>query len=264
PLAAVVGDEFPLRVALYNYLEEDNQVLVTLGNDSWLTILDGSERILDVAANSVESVHFTIRPEQFGVHPLLITAGNARISDAVLRNLTVEPKGRWVERVFSGELSDDDNDDVMFSLNSDRVPGSETAYVKFQGGFTSFVLDGAESFITFVSGCGEQSTSRLSVDVAAYKHLLEAGKSSEELARYEDTIIKGIQYELGFLEDNPDGPGRAITWQRRPPPDIWLTAWALFAFQDVKDVGFGCVKHIWSAQWNPTAPSGFLMWVTGP
>ncbi|MCJ2556938.1 MAG: hypothetical protein LN415_07530 [Candidatus Thermoplasmatota archaeon] len=244
PLAAVVGDEFPLRVAVYNYLDEDNQVLVTLGNDSWFSILDGGNRFLDIAANSVESVHFTIRAEEFGVHPILITAGNARVSDAVLRNLTVEPKGRWVERVFSGELSGDDSDVVVFDLNPNRNPGTETAYLKFQGGFTSVVLDGAENFIVFVTGCGEQSTSRLSVDVAAYKHLLESGKSSEELAKYEETIIKGIQYELGFLRSDPFVPGRAITWYRQPPPDMWLTAWALFAFQDVKEAGFGLDDRI--------------------
>ncbi|MFQ6128432.1 MAG: alpha-2-macroglobulin family protein [Thermoplasmata archaeon] len=238
PLAAVVGDEFPLRVAVYNYLEEANQVLVTLDNASWLTILDGDQRLLDLSPNSVQSTYFTIRPEEFGVHSFLITAGNARISDAVQRNLTVEPKGRWVERVFSGKLDNDDDATVMFSLNPNRVPESETAIVKVQAGVTSFFLDGAESYIVFVSGCGEQSTSRLSVDAAAYKHLLDGGKSPEELAPYEQTIIEGIQHELTFVKNNPDGPGRAVTWYYQPPPDKWLTAWALFAFRDLKETGF--------------------------
>lgn len=237
PVSAVQNDTFPLKIMIYNYLTEENNVTVRLYNDTWFELLDNDEKSVLVSANSVSSVSFRIKATEIGTHNVSVLAGNPRISDAVVREMRVVPKGLLVENVISGRMDGNDSvtEDVLLSATG--IPGTEVAYVKIQPGVESVVIDGAEKYIVFVSGCGEQSTSRLSVDVAAYKHMLETGLTDEQMAKYEYVVTQGIQHELMYLVNDPDGNGRAITWFSGPP-DIWLTAWATFAFKDLEDTGF--------------------------
>ncbi|TET89413.1 MAG: hypothetical protein E3J35_09915 [Methanomassiliicoccales archaeon] len=237
PVSVVQNDTFPLRVMVYNYLTTENNVTVQLTNDSWFELLDQNEKSVLVSPNTVSSVTFNIKATEIGLHDVSILAGNQQISDSVVRKLMVEPKGMLVEHLKSGRLDDSDSVTESITLSSSGIPGTEVAYVKLQPGMESVVVDGAEKYIVFVSGCGEQSTSRLSVDVAAYKHLLESGLTDEQMAKYEQIVTQGIQHEMMYLVDDPTSGGRAISWFGESP-DLWLTAWATFAFQDLEDVGF--------------------------
>jgi uncharacterized protein YfaS (alpha-2-macroglobulin family) len=237
PVSAVQNDTFPLKIMIYNYLTEENNVTVRLYNDTWFELLDNDEKSVLVSANSVSSVSFRIKATEIGTHNVSVLAGNPRISDAVVREMRVVPKGLLVENVLSGRLDGTDSSTEDVLLSATGIPGTEVAYVKIQPGAESVVIDGAEKYIVFVSGCGEQSTSRLSVDVAAYKHMLQTGLTDEQMAKYESVVTQGIQHELMYLVDDPNGNGRAITWFSGPP-DIWLTAWATFAFKDLEDIGF--------------------------
>ncbi len=235
PLGAVVGDQFPLRASVFNYLDQDMDVWVTLANDTWFVLQDEAWKNLTVPARSVRGVEFLITAKEWGTHKVSLLAGNALISDAVVRDIAIDPAGPWREQVVSGEVTDDETVTIGLDLNAARIPGTEVAYVKLQGGMEAVFLDGAENYIVFVSGCGEQSTSKLSVNIAAYKHLADGGAADEQLFAFETKIVQGIQHELTFLVEAE--AGRAISWFGREP-DLWLTAWALFAFQDLQDAGF--------------------------
>lgn len=243
PVSVVQNDTFPLRVMVYNYLTTEHNVTVQLTNDSWFELLEGNEKSVMVSPKSVTSVTFRIRATDIGLHNVSILAGNQWISDAVVRKMMVEPKGLLVEHVKSGRLDSDDSVSERITLDSSGIPGTEVAYLKLQPGMESVIVDGAEKFIVFVSGCGEQSTSRLSVNVAAYKHLMESGMTDEQMAKYEQLITQGIQHELMYLVDDPQSQGRAISWFGQSP-DLWLTAWATFAFKDLEDVGFGIDERL--------------------
>jgi hypothetical protein len=126
------------------------------------------------------------------------------------------------------------------TLSSQRVPGSENAFIKLQGGMEAVMLDGAESFIRFVSGCGEQSMSTLNIDILAFDTVQQLGTATEEkMFEYERIVTQGIQHELQYLVDAKNGKGQGIVWF---PDDIdvhqWLTSWGLITFQDAIDAGF--------------------------
>ncbi|MBN1389284.1 MAG: hypothetical protein JXA22_01435, partial [Candidatus Thermoplasmatota archaeon] len=93
--------------------------------------------------------------------------------------------------------------------------------------------------IQFVSGCGEQSMSTLSVDILAYDQAQEGDIKAEDLLRFEQICTQGIQHELMYLVDGKNDPGRGIVWF---PGDQdvhpWLTSWGLLTFQDAIDAGF--------------------------
>jgi hypothetical protein len=237
PLSVIQNDIFPLKVMIYNYISEPNNVTVRLFNDTWFELQDSNVKQILVEPNSVTSVSFRIKASEIGVHEVSILAGNARISDAVVREMRVDPKGQLIEYVISYRLDDNDTSTEHITLDPTGIPGTEVAYVKLQPGIESVLIDGAEKYIIFVSGCGEQSTSRLSVDVAAFKHLMETGITDEQMAKYEQILTQGIQHELIYLVTDMRSFGRAISWFGGPP-DLWLTAWATFAFKDLEDVGF--------------------------
>jgi CD109 antigen len=238
PVSVVRGDEFPLRVLVYNYDSVESNITIELASDSWFTLLSDSVQYAVVDAQSVSSVDFVIQAEKVGDYNITINASTPTLADKVVKEMTVEPDGKKVIDLRNGQLQDDSTATEALTLSSDRVPNSENAYVKLQGGMEAVVMDGAEDFIRFVSGCGEQSTSKLSVDIAAYKNLQGGSMTVEELFEYEVIINQGIQHEMQYLVNDAASGGKAIVWHSGESPDIWLTAWAVFAFQDLKDAGF--------------------------
>ncbi|MBI5000796.1 MAG: hypothetical protein HZB92_04625 [Euryarchaeota archaeon] len=238
PVSAVRGDEFPLRVMIYNYLRTPMNVSVVLQGDSWFDSLDGASRMVGVSGESVTGVTFRIRPQLVGRHNVTILAGNMQTSDMVVREMRVEPNGKLRTVTQNAVLDDNASAALRADAFQSLVPGSQGAVLRIEAGLLALTLDGAGDFIQFVSGCGEQSTSRLSVDVAAYKNLLMSDVSDEQMAKYETILTQGIQHELIYLMAPADAPGRAICWHNGEPADLWLTAWALFAFQDLRDAGF--------------------------
>jgi hypothetical protein len=179
-----------------------------------------------------------IRTKEVGKFKITVDGDNGRKIDRVIKEIRVEPDGKAFEELINGGLDNDETVNATISFNADRIPNSTNAYVKLQGGIEAITLDGAENYIQFVSGCGEQSTSRLSVDIAAYKNLLKGDMTDEQMLKYENIIIQGIQHELIYLVDVSIFGGKAIVWHQGEPADLWLTAWASFAFQDLEDAGF--------------------------
>jgi CD109 antigen len=244
PVSVVRGDEFALRILIYNYLGTSSTITVELKDESWFALLSEANKDVHVEANSVSSVYFHIKAKDVGEHNLLISATNGDVEDKVIKQMEVVPDGKAILEIRNGQLDDESRESENLELISNRIENSENVYVKLQGGMEAIALDGAEDFIRFVSGCGEQSTSRLSVDIAAYKNLLEGGVTDEKLFKFETIINQGIQHELIYLVDDSSSGGKAIVWHCGESPDLWLTAWALFAFQDLLDTGFAVDENI--------------------
>ncbi len=239
PVSAIRGDEFPLRVLIYNYDNKDHEIDVKIIESEWFELLSNPEKIITVKSNSVSSVEFNIRPKTVGKHNVTIYASSKDKKDAIIKEMRIDPDGKALIGIKNGELNNDQTVKTDLILLPNRVPQSENTFVKIQGGMESVILDGAEGFIHFVSGCGEQSLSMLSVDILAYQNLLnKEGVTEEQMFKYENMITQGIQHELIYLKDGKDG-GRGIVWfphDRDAHP--WLTSWGLLTFQDAKNSGY--------------------------
>ncbi len=244
PVSVVRGDEFPLNVMIYNYLDTEQTVNVTLADDPWFTLLSPDNRTVVVPANYVSSVSFTITAEKVGWHTVTIHAESEEASDAVVRAMKVAPDGKKTETMFNGEVGDGSVTHTLY-LAEDLIEGSENAWVKIQGSIEAVLLEGVDEFIQSVSGCGEQSLSMLSVDILAYDTVVKLGASPEDMFAYESIVNQGLQHELMYLVDSNNGIGRGIVWF---PGDQdvhpWLTSWGLIAFQDAINAGFGLDEDI--------------------
>jgi len=254
PVEVVRRDEFPLNIMVYNYHHEEQEITVKLENESWFDLLagdpddsDNPERpddpddffqVVSVAPASVVGLEYIIKAQDVGKFNVTLTASSNLMADKVIREMTIVPDGQLIQHILNGELSDNMTIEELITLAADRIPNSENAYLKLQGSMDAVAIEGAEQYIRFVSGCGEQSMSTLSIDVLAYSLVKEAG-GSEKLFEYETICTQGIQHELTFLMDAKNGEGRGIVWF---PSDEdvhpWLTSWGILTFQDAIDAGF--------------------------
>jgi hypothetical protein len=245
PVSVVRNDEFPLKILIYNYATYDSEVTVTLSKGSWFELLsDSNVASVVVNASSVSSIDFIIQAKEVGKFNITVEGDNGFSIDRIIKEMRIVPDGKPIEELINGALENKQTANATIELLPNRIPNSTDAYVKLQGGMEAITMDGAENYIQFVSGCGEQSTSRLSVDIAAYKNLLKGDLTDEKLFKFENIITQGIQHELMYLIDVASVDGKAIVWHKGESADMWLTAWASFAFQDLEDVGFNFDEDI--------------------
>jgi CD109 antigen len=240
PVSVVRNDTFPLRIMVYNYDNVSHEVTVTLEEDSWFEVLDDTTQKVTVPADNVSKVMFDIRALEVGEHDVSVSGTNGIASDMVIKPMRVDPDGKRVSETINGKLSDNQSVTETITKSSLRVPNSENAFIKLQAGMEAVLLDGAETFIRRVSGCGEQSMSSLNIDILAFDTVTKLGTSTEEkMFEYEHIVTDGIQHELQYLLPAKNGKGRGIVWF---PDDEdvhqWLTSWGLITFQDAIDAGF--------------------------
>ncbi len=237
PVKAVLGDEFELRATVYNYLDVPSTVQVGI-SATGLEVVSPDKGSAVLGPNSVSSVSVRLRATDVGDATVSLDATNEHMADAVERTVRVVPNGVVEENVENGILEDTSSVSLAVNLSEDRVPGSEVAYVKLQGSMNAVALDGAEEYIQYVSGCGEQSLSTLSMDVLAYR-MLDPSLGNDRRRQYEQIVVQGLLHELAYLVNDPAGHGRGIVWfPSDQGPHPWLTSWGLITFQDALDAGF--------------------------
>ena len=87
------GEEITVTVTLYNYLPQAQEVRIEPAPDDWYTLLPPSAipYTLTLPPNDVSTVQFFVRAERAGRFSLRVEAQGERMSDAVARDVTVEP-----------------------------------------------------------------------------------------------------------------------------------------------------------------------------
>ena len=108
PYSAIRGEGFPVKVALYNYLDTAQEFVVELEESADFALLDRSVKTVSVAPGEVGGVEFDIRLTTLGRLPVKVTARSRESADAVVETLLVEPEGVARESVANAILSADD------------------------------------------------------------------------------------------------------------------------------------------------------------
>jgi CD109 antigen len=238
PYSVIRGEEFPVRVALYNYLDEPQEVVVDIsteeGESEWFKLLDSSQKVVNVEPNGVASASFTIKPTAVGVQRLKITARSPKAADAVVKELLVVPEG--VEReivqniVLKGGTSETISTEVPLE---GLVEDSARAYLAVTGSYLTQTLDGLESLLQMPFGCGEQNMIFMAPDIHVTSYLKESGQLKPEImAKAELLMLTGYQRELTFRRT--DGSFSAFG-QSDKEGSLWLTAFVLKTFSLSKE-----------------------------
>ncbi|MBN1774767.1 MAG: hypothetical protein JXB32_26145, partial [Deltaproteobacteria bacterium] len=97
PVALTQNDEISLPIALYNYLDQAQEVELELVDGSWFAV-DGNRKLtVRLQPNEVTARFFRIKAKAPGKHQLTVYARGERKSDAIRREIRVEPDGVPVE-----------------------------------------------------------------------------------------------------------------------------------------------------------------------
>jgi len=232
PYSAIRGEEFPVKVAIYNYLDQPQSVLVQIDNADWFDLLDESQETVDIAPNEVGGVEFQIKPTKLGVGELKITARSNQAADAVVKKLIVEPEGVAREDVQNLVLSPGNNTVVNTDIPAFVVDGSGRAYIAVTSSYLTQTINGLDALIQMPFGCGEQNMILFAPDVYITKYLKESGQLKPEImAKAEKLMITGYQRELTYQRS--DGSFSAFG-DNDEQGSLFLTAFVLKCFSQAK------------------------------
>ncbi|MBI2854883.1 MAG: alpha-2-macroglobulin [Chloroflexi bacterium] len=236
PYSAIRGEEFPAKIAIYNYLDTSQSVTVKLDTSPWFDLLDKPEKTVDIKANDIGGVQFMIRPKKLGVNDLKVTAQSKQDADAVIKTLMVESEGTPRELVDNLILSGGGSKAVDTSVPPQAIDDSARAYLTLTSSYLAQTIDGLEGLLQMPFGCGEQNMIVFAPDVFITKYLKQSGQLKPEvMAKAEKLMLTGYQRELTYRRS--DGSFSAFGQQDKEG-SLWLTSFVLKSFAQASDLIF--------------------------
>ena len=228
PYSAVRGEEFPVNVALYNYLNTAQDFVVELEESENFALLDHGVKNVSVSPGEVGGVEFGIRLTTLGPLLVKVTARSRESADAVIETLLVEPEGVARESVANAILSAEDALDFAVAPPPGAIPGSNRAYVAITGSYLAQTLEGLENLLQMPFGCGERNMILFAPNIYVARYLEVTGQAKPEIsAKAEFLMTTGYQRQLTYRRD--DGSFSAFG-QSDGSGSLWLTAFVLKSF----------------------------------
>lgn len=236
PYSAIRGEEFPLKVSLYNYTDAEQEFLVEIEDAGWFDLLDDGAKTVTVGPNDTGGAEFRIRPTGVGTQLVEVTARGADDADALLKSMIVEPEGVQREQLENGVLQPGVTRSVNLSLPGDTVPDSARSYVAITGSFLAQTIQGLDGLLQMPFGCGEQNMINFAPDVYILDYLNSTNQDKPEIrAKAETFLITGYQRELTYQRS--DGSFSAFG-ESDPEGSTFLTAFVLKTFAQAKDLTY--------------------------
>ena len=228
PYSAVRGEEFPVKAALYNYLDTTQDFVVELDESGSFALLGDGMKNVSVAPGEVGGIEFDIRLTDLGRVPIKVTARSRESADAVVETLLVEPEGVARESVANAILSAEDRLEFNVAAPPGAISGSSRAYVALTGSYLAQTLEGLENLLQMPFGCGEQNMILFAPNIFVTRYLEATGQSKPEIsAKAEFLMTTGYQRQLTYRR--LDGSFSAFG-QSDPSGSLWLTAFVLKSF----------------------------------
>ena len=236
PFSAIRGEEFPVKVALFNYLDTSQELLVEIEEAEWFDLLDEQAKSIAIDASDIGGAEFTIRPTKLGTGPVKIVARSTEAADAVIKNLLVEPEGVDVEIVENHVVSSGDRRELFLNVPPGAIDGSARAYVALTGSLLTQSIEGLDRLLRMPFGCGEQNMILFAPNVYVARYLAETGQLKPEImAKAEHLMLVGYQRQLTYRRS--DGSFSAFG-NSDPVGSLWLTAFVLKTFAEARDLMF--------------------------
>lgn len=234
PYAVTRGEQFPVRIQIFNYLDVPQLVHVELTDADWFDLLeDGTQKVL-VNANSVGLASFLIQPIRLGRNTIEVTLRSALRADAVRKELLVEPEGTQRELVTNGMIRAGRAVTLDTAMPEYRVPGSEKLLLSITPSLVAQSINGLDDLLHMPYGCGEQNMIFFAPDVEILRYLDATDQLTPEVrAKAEYFITTGYQRELTYQRQ--DGSFSAFG-DRDSSGSLWLTAFVLGTFSGARDI----------------------------
>ncbi len=234
PFSAIRGEELPVKVALFNYLDTQQEMFVEIEEGDWFDLLDQRSKSVTIRANDIGGVEFKIRPTGLGKGPVKITARSTEAADAVIKELLVEPEGVAVETVDNQVVSDGHRQTFHSGLPFDSIEGSGRAYAAITGSLLTQSIEGLDQLLRMPFGCGEQNMILFAPNVYVARYLKETQQLKPEImAKAEHLMTVGYQRELIYRRQ--DGSFSAFG-DSDQEGSLWLTAFVAKTFAEAREL----------------------------
>jgi CD109 antigen len=232
PYSAIRGEEFPVSVAVYNYLDTAQDVQVDIDAGDWFELLDSSTKNITVAANDIGGVEFTIRPVKLGINDVKITARSTEVADAAIKTIIIEPEGVPREVIDNITLTGGIVRTIDTTIPDIIVADSGRAYIAVTSSFLTQTIEGLDALLQMPFGCGEQNMIVFAPDMYVTKYLQSSGQIKPEImAKAEKLMITGYQRQLTYRRT--DGSFSAFGMGDESG-SLFLTAFVLKCFSQAK------------------------------
>ncbi|XP_068199390.1 CD109 antigen [Antennarius striatus] len=239
PAFIIRGEELVLEIILFNYLQEDLEVTVTVHpSDAFeFIIMNNADATPAVRRQNVESqkgasVLVPIRPLVLGDLAIMVDANSPMAYDTVMKMVLVKAEG--VEQFFSSSLLLEPSSppsvsrDVMFSFPADVVEGSQRVELTVVGDLLGPSISGLGALILLPSGCGEQNMINFAPNVYVLRYLTATGTGDADTRdRALGFMMIGYERQLSYRWAN--GAFSAFG-ESDQSGSTWLTAFVLRSF----------------------------------
>ena len=234
PYAVTRGEEFPVLIQVYNYLDTSQTVQLEITEDDWFELVDEQVKIGTVPGNSVASIAFTIKPSKIGQFKIEITARTTERADAVRKSILVEAEGTPRELVQNGFITEGEPRTYNLTLPDGIVEDSGRVLLSITPSLVGQTISGMEDLLGMPYGCGEQNMMFMAPDLEILRYLDATDQVVPEIrAKAEMFLTTGYQRELTFRRN--DGSFSAFG-QSDDEGSLWLTAFVLDVFSESREV----------------------------
>uniref|UniRef100_A0A8C4QUS9 CD109 molecule n=1 Tax=Eptatretus burgeri TaxID=7764 RepID=A0A8C4QUS9_EPTBU len=234
PYSIIRGEQFILKVTIFNHLKENKQVLVTMEkSDSW--DISTLHHVVDVPSKDGITVTFSLSPRRLGQVPITVKAQSNEAADAITKHLLVKAEG--LPMTFSKALLIDVNSanvhsSLKFTFPPNVVAGSETAFVTATGDIMGPSIEGLGKLVKMPYGCGEQNMVNFAPNIYVLQYLDATQQDAKAIRR--DALLymaQGYQRELTFQRQ--DGSFSAFGDSDKSG-STWLSAFVLKCFTQAR------------------------------
>jgi len=230
PVALTQNDQVSVPVAVYNYLDKPQTVKLEVQEGSWFKLLDDRTKTLEIGAQEVTRVYFTLEAVKPGDHALTLKAFGSELADAVERQVRVEPDGKRFEQVINGRL--DENLSKRIEIPAGAIEGANDLYVKIYPGAFSQVVEGMDGIFQMPYGCFEQTSSATYPNILVLDYMRRNKQTKPEIELKALNFINiGYQRLLSY-----EVKGGGFEWFGKVPAHNILTAYGLMEFSDMAKV----------------------------
>lgn len=235
PVYLTQNDETSIPIQVRNYTNKSQKVTVSLKEDKWFEALSEEKIIVDVEAGHSKGISFRIQAQKVGRHPIEIKAEGEKVADWLVREIDVIPDGREFIVNYSDVLTSERGKKIKhtIAIPEGAIDDASTILVKVYPGFFSQVVEGMDKILRMPSGCFEQTSSSAYPNVLVMDYVKRSSQrlSPERKMQAEAFLLAGYQRLLTF-----ERPGGGFDWWGRDPALVYLTAYGVMEFNDMKRV----------------------------
>lgn len=156
---------------------------------------------------------------------------NDGLAESISKHIQLRSRGFPYHFALSGVSR---NQQATFQIK-DTIPGTLQAQFKYYPDFVRELIEGMEGMLREPHGCFEQVSSTNFPNILALQLLKETGRDDPKLRLKAKNLLRNGYEKLAKYETKEGG----FEWYGRTPPHIFLTAYGLLQFHEMKKVFSG-------------------------